>query len=173
FMVGEHMMVAPVVHQGARFRAVYLPEGDWYDYETLEKHRGSNIIIKDAPLDTCPMYIKAGSIIPNYPRLRFVGEMDIKSLILDVYPGSGTFEHIQDDGESFNYQAGEYNHYIFNQGETTLKIETKHVGYNKSYETFTVLYHDMNVESVTADNTPIAFEVRDTGIQFEVNANVS
>jgi alpha-glucosidase len=67
FLVGENILVAPVVEQGKDYRAVYLPEGEWFDYWTNELIGGNNKIVKEAPLDVCPIYIKAGSIIPNYP----------------------------------------------------------------------------------------------------------
>ena len=40
FMVGQQIIVAPVVNQGQTMRMVYLPEGIWYDYWTREKRNG-------------------------------------------------------------------------------------------------------------------------------------
>ena len=34
FLVGENLLVAPVLEQGATKKMVYLPEGEWYDYWT-------------------------------------------------------------------------------------------------------------------------------------------
>ena len=59
FLFGDNILVAPVVEAGARKRLVYLPQGDsWIDYWTKEEFTGGQYIIKDAPLDTCPIYIK-------------------------------------------------------------------------------------------------------------------
>ncbi|MGL4372983.1 MAG: TIM-barrel domain-containing protein, partial [Turicibacter sp.] len=136
FMVGESVLVAPVVTQGSQFRAVYLPQGDWYDYETFEMYEGCRVIVKHAPLDTCPIFIKAGSIIPNYPQQNFVGEIEIDELSLDIYPGTGMYDHIQDDGESFSYRAGQYNHYGFTQSEGTVEINRVKLNDEKKYVSF-------------------------------------
>ncbi len=56
FMLGDRMLVAPVVEQGARERMVYLPEGTWYDYWTGEKKEGGCFFVRKAPLDVCPIY---------------------------------------------------------------------------------------------------------------------
>jgi alpha-glucosidase len=77
FLCGRNILVAPVVNQGDRVKLVYLPSGNrWVDYWTHEIFEGGQYIIKDAPIDTCPMFIREGGIIPEYPVLNFVGERD-------------------------------------------------------------------------------------------------
>ena len=58
FLVGENLLVAPVLEQGATKKMVYLPEGEWYDYWTGEKITGGKYFLRDAPIDLCPMYLK-------------------------------------------------------------------------------------------------------------------
>jgi alpha-glucosidase len=113
FLFGSNIMAAPVVNQGQKVRAVYLPQGSWIDYWTKEVIQGGTYILKEAPLDTCPIYIKAGSILPNYPDISYVGEKDITELTLDVYPGAGEYRHFQDNGEDYDYRKGIYNEYCF------------------------------------------------------------
>ena len=64
FLVGENLLVAPVLEQGATKKMVYLPEGEWYDYWTGEKITGGKYFLRDAPIDLCPMYLKEGTMIP-------------------------------------------------------------------------------------------------------------
>ena len=40
FLVGDVILVAPVVEQGARARDIYLPPGEWLDELRNEKHQG-------------------------------------------------------------------------------------------------------------------------------------
>lgn len=139
FMAGESILVAPILQQGQHFRAVYLPEGEWYDYWTGEKHSGKSTIVKDAPLDVCPIFIKSGSIIPNYPAMHYIGEKKTEHLILDIYPGKGNYTHYMDDGESFNYRNGEYNSYHFNVCDNEIEIAVGTLGYKEKYSSFTLI----------------------------------
>ena len=160
-MVGESLLVAPVLQQGQRCRTVYLPAGEWFDYWTREKYSGKQYILKQTPLEVCPIYIKAGSIIPNYQGQNYVGEKDQSELILDVYPGEGCYTHYQDDGESFKYRAGEYNLYRFTQrlagDKLLLELEKTTAGYERSYENFILKINGMEAAAVKADGQEIAF----------------
>lgn len=140
FLFGEHMLVAPVVEQGKRKRLVYLPEGSWYDYDTGACVKGGQYMVKDAPLDVCPVFVRAGSIIPNYEPMQYVGEHPLDTLILDVYPGEGSYVHYQDNGEDFAYREGEYNLYNITLKDDTLDIELLHNGYAAAYRRFIVCY---------------------------------
>lgn len=142
FMLGSRMLVAPVVQQGMTKRMVYLPEGTWYDYWTGEKITGAAWIIKDAPLEICPIYVKAGSIIPMMEEQSYVGEKPADTLILDVYPGEGSCDHYLDNGEDFAYRDGAYHQYRFTVNEAgKVTEEIVHAGYEKPYEKIVVKKH--------------------------------
>ncbi len=129
FMLGDRLLIAPVVEQGAREKLVYLPEGIWYDYWTGEKIEGGCSFIRKAPLDVCPIYVKAGAVIPKYPVRMHVGEDKDELLILEAYPGEGTYTHYQDNGEDFSYRKGSFNTYqIYNQ-DGKVEIKKQHEGY--------------------------------------------
>lgn len=159
FLAGENLLAAPVVNQGERVKMVYLPAGVWYDYETGEKliigqteaedGRQGRWILRDAPLDTCPLYVKAGTILPVWPKQNFVGEKDTDSvLMLEVFPGEGEWDHFQDDGESFAYRDGAYNQYHCElSAERTLKIACVHKGYEKSYRSVSVSCEGKKIEA--------------------------
>ena len=134
FMLGSRILAAPVVSQGAVKRMVYLPEGIWYDYWTRERIQGPAWFVREAPLDTCPIYVKAGSVIPTAGPGAYVGDGETDTLILDVYPGEGTWDHYLDNGEDFAYREGRYHHYRFTVGEDG-RVETQivHAGYEKPY----------------------------------------
>ena len=141
FLVGENLLVAPVLEQGATKKMVYLPEGTWYDYWTKEKIEGKQWILRDAPLDVCPMYVKEGSIIPMYEVMQYVGEKPYTTLKLLTTPGVSSYEHFQDNGEDYKYKEGEYNLYRFTQDENgNLATEIMHEGYKK--------YEDIQIVSL-------------------------
>lgn len=85
FMVGKNILVAPVVEQGKRQKMLYLPSGKWVDYWNHAVYEGGQYIIRDAPLDTCPIFIKQGAILPTYNPMQYVGETDFSSVTFEIY----------------------------------------------------------------------------------------
>lgn len=55
FMLGEDLIIAPVIERGARSRAVTLPTGNWRDVAG-HRHEGPVTLEVDAPLDTLPIF---------------------------------------------------------------------------------------------------------------------
>jgi len=146
FLFGENILVAPVVVQGQRARSVYLPEGTWVDYWTKEMVQGGTYVLREVPIEVCPIYVKLGSIIPNYPDQNYIGEKVIDELILDVYEGDCEYHHFQDNGEDFEYQKGVYNEYYFTMKEKQqLEIKLLHHGYDKLYQSFRILWNGKEI----------------------------
>lgn len=130
FMLGDRMLIAPVLEQGAREKLVYLPEGIWYDYWTGKEFAGGQSYICKAPLDICPVFVKAGAVIPKFPvRMHVDHKEKDQLLILEAYPGEGTWMHYQDNGEDFAYQQGAYNEYRITNQNGEVQIEFVHKGY--------------------------------------------
>ena len=67
YLLGGDLLVAPVLEPGSSARSVYLPAGEWYDWHTGELHQGQQRIKAIAPLDTIPLFAKAGSVVPMWP----------------------------------------------------------------------------------------------------------
>ena len=108
YMFGPALLVAPVTEQGAVTREVYLPAGtDWYNFWTNERLHGGQRVTVQAPIDTIPIFVRAGSILPMGSRVESTEEMQTVTTVR-VYPGSdGRFELYSDDGNSYAYEHGE------------------------------------------------------------------
>lgn len=107
YMYGPALLIAPVTEQGATNRPVYLPAGcDWYNFWTNEKLRGGETITVTAPIDTIPVFVRAGSIIPlGSPVLNEEQTQAIASV--RVYPGAdAAFTLFRDDGKTYAYESG-------------------------------------------------------------------
>lgn len=105
-LLGPSLLAAPICRPGVEARAVYLPEGDWYDWWSGDRHTGSAPILAVAPLERMPLYVKAGAIIPMQPAMQHTAERSIDPLRLRIWPGRGEFTLYEDDGSSFTYRQG-------------------------------------------------------------------
>jgi len=123
FLVGENLLIAPVVTQGATSRDVYLPQGEWYEFGTDKKHQGSQWISVKAPLETVPMFVKAGSILPGGPALEYMSQATNESISYDVYPdkaGNASGNLYEDDGVTRAYLKGGFKKSALNFGQGKL-----------------------------------------------------
>jgi alpha-glucosidase (family GH31 glycosyl hydrolase) len=102
-------LIAPVVEKGAASRTLYLPRGVWTDFWTGEKQEGGREIERRVDLETTPIYIRAGAVLPMGPVKQYVEERVDGPMTINVYPGAdGSFFLYEDDGRSFNYRRGEW-----------------------------------------------------------------
>jgi alpha-D-xyloside xylohydrolase len=108
YMLGPAFLVAPVTEQGATNRTVYLPAGsNWYNYWTNQRMRGGQAILVSAPIDTLPLFVRAGSIVPLGEPIESTNQVQ-KIEKVRVYPGSsGDFTLYQDDGKTYAYERGQ------------------------------------------------------------------
>ncbi|WP_324788532.1 glycoside hydrolase family 31 protein [Streptomyces sp. H51] len=64
FLLGDCLLVAPVLGPGTERRAVRLPRGRWYDTATERAYEGPGRVLVDAPLSRIPVLARAGAVIP-------------------------------------------------------------------------------------------------------------
>ena len=109
FLWGRDILVAPVVEKSATTRRVYLPTGEWFDYWTEERLQGGREIERRVDLETVPLYVRAGGILPLAPVREYVEQQVSDPMTVVVYPGAdGAFTLYEDDGRSFGYRKGEF-----------------------------------------------------------------
>jgi alpha-glucosidase (family GH31 glycosyl hydrolase) len=90
YMLGPALLVAPIFSDARQpvERVVYLPTGEWFDFWTDERVHGGQAITRTADLNTLPLYVRAGSILPLAPERMFIGDDLPEMLTLEVYPGA-------------------------------------------------------------------------------------
>jgi alpha-glucosidase len=109
FMVGAELLVAPIMKPDVTRRLVYLPRGDWYDYWTNKKYAGGTMITVEAPLETVPLFVRAGAMIPTATAQNYVGERPNDPITFNIYPdekGLASGVLYEDDGVSPAYKRG-------------------------------------------------------------------
>jgi len=120
YMFGPAFLVNPVTDQlytagnntgnTAKTRKVYLPKSaQWYDFWTGKTLAGGQVIDAAAPIETIPLYIKAGSIVPMGPFLQYATEKPADPIELRIYTGAdGQFTIYEDENDTYNYEKGQY-----------------------------------------------------------------
>jgi len=109
YLWGRSVLVAPVVEKGATTRRVYLPRSNWYDFWSGERLAGGREISRPVNLETMPLFVREGSILPLGPVKQFSAEKVDEPLAISIYPGAdASFLLYEDDGTSFDYRKGEW-----------------------------------------------------------------
>jgi len=133
FLVGADVLVAPILRPSTETRSVYLPEGEWIDYWSGERHRGGKYILAYAPLDVLPLYIKAGAMIPELlddnwkPTLNEQGNISIV-LYAGAEGSTSSSQWYEDDARTYDYEQG-----VYNLLETAAKFNKDSIELNCSY----------------------------------------
>ncbi len=121
-MLGDQMLVCPVtrpmyylpggekITEPDETAEVYLPAGYlWYSPDGKRRWAGGQTVRVSAPLDTVPVFIRGGSVIPLLPVQQYTDENPDAAAEFVVYPGGdGAFDYYNDDGISYDYERGLY-----------------------------------------------------------------
>ncbi|MFF3459866.1 NPCBM/NEW2 domain-containing protein [Streptomyces sp. NPDC002730] len=111
FLSGADFLVAPVYQDAVERDGIYLPKGTWIDYWSGRTYQGP-VTVDDysAPLDTLPLFVKAGATVPMWPGIRSYADRTAASpLAWDIYPqGTSSFTLYEDDGVTRQHRSGKY-----------------------------------------------------------------
>lgn len=156
FYLGDTgLLVKPVVDVGQTETMMYIPEDGvpYYDYANYTVYTGSGVHTVPAPLESVPLLMRGGHIIPRKDRPRRSSGLmkyDPYTLVVALGPtgGAGGVLYL-DDGETYSYQDGEYIHksFIFNPADKTLRTGTLHPEPVKAAK-FVKSMRDVRVERV-------------------------
>jgi alpha-D-xyloside xylohydrolase len=87
YLLGPDLLVAPIFMPRGR-RDIYLPAGGWYDFWSDRRFDGARWIAYQAELETLPLFVHAGAVLPMGPELQYANERAWDPLSFEVYPGS-------------------------------------------------------------------------------------
>ena len=153
FMFGRDLLVANVIEKGAKTRKVYLPAGcKWYDWnDKFREYEGGQTIEVPVSIDTIPMFVREGAIIPMAENQLMSMERDkVTTMHLTMAPGvDRTYTLYNDDGVSNDYRKGVYRKVdISMSGKSVVKVDFKAEGeYPNTVE-------NMVVEMIRKDRSP-------------------
>lgn len=172
FLVGDNVMIAPIVRPGGTHRVVYFPEGNWYDYWTEEYISGGQYQMVEAPLEKLPIYIKEGTILPESNVISNTNRHP-EQLTIHVYPSESWSNYVlyEDDGLSYDYESGStFELEISCEKENAIiKIESKIVNdtFQHSWKNIAFQVHGVNRDTkIFLNNRPVLYEFNDHVIRF-------
>ena len=135
YLFGPAFLVSPVTEpqyfEGAdipldapKVKNVYLPAGaDWYDFWTEERIPGGETVTVATPIDSMPLFVRGGSIVPMSPVMQYVEEIPDAPYSVTIYPGAdASFTVYEDGGDGYDYEDGAYAEYDLHWNEMARRL---------------------------------------------------
>lgn len=113
YMFGNDILVAPVTQAVSDTsllakQSLWLPAGDWFEWDTGTLLKGDREITRHYSQTEIPLLVKAGSIIPMYPKISHL-QQEVKEWVLTIVPGdAGETRIYEDAGEDLGYKNSQY-----------------------------------------------------------------
>jgi alpha-glucosidase len=122
YLLGDHLLAAPVTDSAADARSVYLPAGRWYRLGNDSTYAGAQRVRVSAPealrdggdttgLRGLPIFARAGAVVPMQAVLPYDGARRLDTLELHVWPAATApvrSELYEDAGDGYAYERGDY-----------------------------------------------------------------
>jgi alpha-D-xyloside xylohydrolase len=89
YLFGSSILVAPLMHESATGRNVYLPPGNWIDYQTGESYSGGWHSIEAGQIPEI-ILVRDGTVIPRIALAQSTSKMDWSRIELDVFAKDST-----------------------------------------------------------------------------------
>ncbi len=173
FMVGNNVIIAPILEPNSIYRSVYLPEGEWYDYWRDDIYEGGKYHLIKADLSTLPIFVKANSGLLHTNAKRNTLILD-KELIIHLYLGDisnvGELTIYEDDGITFDYlQEKRYLAVISWQAEDEklfINWETKTANYQPTWQQVKWVIHGRKeLQSIKVNDEEIKLNEEISGLK--------
>ena len=180
FIFGDQILVCPIQEPNAKGRRMYIPKGKWHNFWTGEIVDGGMEKWVVADIDKIPIFIKEGAIIPNFPVQQYVGELEIKELILNVYFKIGVEDSTiyEDAQDGYDYKKGGYSvrNFKLNGKPKELIIQQFKDGtYVTPYENFKIKIIGLpfKIATIEVDNEKVSMKdvSLNGGSTIEINKN--
>jgi alpha-glucosidase len=141
---------------------MYVPKGKWFNFWTDEIITGGKEMWVDADIDSMPIFVKEGAIIPKYPLQQYVDEKTIDLITLEVYYKEGKEDStLYDDAhDGYDYTKGRYSLRTFKMTGRPNELiiqqhkEGKHI---TDYKNFELKFHGLpfKIGKIQIDNENI------------------
>ena len=162
FIFGDKILVCPIIEPNAKGRRMYVPKGKWFNFWTDEIISGGKEMWVDADIDSMPIFVKEGAIVPKYPIQQYVGEKQIDTVTLEVYFMEGKEDStLYDDAEDgYDYTKGNYSFRTFKltgRSNELIIHQHKEGKHTSNYKYFNLKFHGLpfKIQKIDIDNNHI------------------
>lgn len=176
FIYGDKILVCPIQEPNALGRRMYIPRGKWYNMWTDEMVEGGKEKWVDAAIDSMPIFIKEGAIIPKYPVQQYVGEKEITQVSLDIYykEGKEKSQYFEDAHDGYDYKKGRFSlrNFKFTGKENQIIIQQHKEGkYEALFTTFKLIIHGLpfDIKEIEIDNEVLEVEFKKENNIYTMN----
>lgn len=145
FLVGDSLLVAPILEEGKRERSVLLPPGDWYNFWDDHPLPGPGPERLAAPLERIPLLVRGGTLLP----LEESGKLQ-----WHLYPPQtdGTFINRLYSDAGDGYEAHRLDTLTLTRSGNVLTIDWQAQGaYPWQYGNIEIHLHGLHPRSATID----------------------
>lgn len=151
YLFGPTILVAPI-ESYKDIAKVYLPEGEWYHLYSGKVFSGNQEIMIESPVHKLPIFIKASSILPAQKPVMSTAEK-ANELILHVYCGAASngFSYYFDDGETYQYQKGEFIKRNMQYQVNKITIGKTEGSLKSTFEKISFVFHGLPAEEVNVN----------------------
>lgn len=177
FVFNDQLLVCPVTAPDLTKLDCYLPKGEWLDYWSGQVYKGQKQYSFATQPDRIPVFVKAGSVIPNYPVQQYTGERTFERIALRVYAGANGHSYLyEDEGEGYAYQDGNHSLRQFEVKHQTGKLlirQHKSGQFPTAYGEFEITLYGLSPapKNIRVDGKEIPVDVvEDSPVQLTVPA---
>lgn len=171
FTFGDKILVAPITNPGEKLKNVYLPAGSWYDYWTHEPLKGARVLQIPITIDSMPIFVKAGSVIPEAPIMQYVGEFEPKEMTYLIFFSEYEVNSIcfEDHDENFAFEQN-----IYLEKKFTVKGDSKSLKITQSIEgLFNPVYNSYELKIIGLPFNPTKVLIDEVEFNSEPISNES
>jgi len=158
YMVGDSLLVAPIVDQDKFERIVYFPKGKWVNYFNNKVYYGNKSYIVKMNLDESGYFIKYNSIIPQFKNLNHLNKEKIDTLVLKIYGENAKCFVYEDDGITLNYKKGKYNMFKINFKNNKFTFKTIKQDYDSTFKKIIIMHNETTKEVRFTYNFELSLE---------------
>jgi alpha-glucosidase len=126
FLFGRDLLVAPILHRGARDRVVYFPKGVFESFDRKRIVEGPKFERITWSFDEVPAFVRHGAILPFTSPFEHMGKIHETALTLRCYGHTAEGRLWLDDGESLAPEDTEYGDYRLKLSRGTFSAEARH-----------------------------------------------